>query len=151
MQFLTNHSIYIAAIMIAEEFHKGQTRITGGDYFKTHLCQVADSVRLYGEDYCAVAILHDILEDTDATPMSLKEAGIPQDIIDDVILLTHNREEPRETYYERLKKSPRALAVKVADIANNLSTIPAIPDEKTQQRLYKKYIKALKCLTNIEE
>lgn len=148
---LTGNAIYDTAIMIAEKYHKGQTRITGQDYFKAHLCEVADSVRIYGEDYCAVAILHDILEDTDCKATDLLEAGIPQDIVADVLLLTHIRSEPREIYYEKIKKSSRALAVKIADIANNLSTIPAILDEKTQQRLYKKYIKALKCLTQIEE
>jgi (p)ppGpp synthase/HD superfamily hydrolase len=151
MKYTDYYALYDKAIMIAAKYHKGQTRMTGEDYFESHLCEVANSCRAYGYETATVAILHDILEDTDCTASDLLKNGIPADIVSDVILLTHNRDEPREIYYERLKKSKRALAVKIADIAHNLSTIPALPDESVQQRLYKKYIKALKCLTQIEE
>ena len=68
-------------------------------------------------------------------------------MVDAVVALTHLKNEPRDHYYERIKKNPLALAVKLADIEDN--TDPerlALLDEGTRSRLEKKYAKAIAAL-----
>lgn len=121
-----------------------QKRFMGEDYFFAHLCPVAQLVQ--GDiPTMKVAYLHDILEDTDCTEELLREF-FHKDVVDDVVLLTHIRSEPREVYYQKIKTSPRALTVKMADVAHNISCLTNLTDLKLRNRLANKYMKAIKCL-----
>ena len=53
-----------------------------------HAERVMDLVRPFGEDYMIVALLHDIMEDTDTSYMELSNL-FSFDIVDDVFALTH--------------------------------------------------------------
>ena len=89
-----------------------------------------------------VAVLHDVLEDTDATTKDLKRLGLPNELILDIVALTKLAEESRENYIARVKKRPRAKRVKNVDIEHNLSTdrIDNL-DYHTGFRLINKYYK----------
>lgn len=67
-----------------------------------------------------VAILHDILEDTDTTVVDLISLGFSQEIIDAVVALTKHKGESRIEAAYRAVKSPIARMVKLADIADNM-------------------------------
>ena len=126
-------------------YKHNQKRYMGEDYFSHHLYPVAQLCSNFSIEHIQVAYLHDILEDTDCTEELLREL-FDKDVVDDVVLLTHIRSEPRELYYKKIKTSPRALTVKMADVAHNISCLTNLTDLELRNRLAKKYMKAIKCL-----
>ncbi|MBO7364144.1 MAG: GTP pyrophosphokinase, partial [Lachnospiraceae bacterium] len=62
---------------IAKEAHAGQTD-RGGTPYILHPLHVAD--RMPDEKRAVIAVLHDVLEDTDLTAEDLVRAGIPEDM-----------------------------------------------------------------------
>ena len=122
-----------------------QKRYMGEDYWGNHLHPVAVLCANHSIGAIDVAYLHDILEDTDCTEELLRDF-FDKDVVDDVVLLTHIRSEPRELYYKKIKTSPRALTVKMADVAHNISCLTNLTDIELRNRLTKKYMKAIKCL-----
>ena len=107
---------------LSELAHRGQTRWSGEPYF-THPYAVATKVYLLGASYQTVALLHDVLEDTNYTVEMLLENGIPQDIIDDVKLLTRTKGESYSDYITNRDWSVRAIIIKLADLTHNLKTL----------------------------
>ena len=67
-----------------------------------------------------VAVMHDLLEDTDTTIVDLISLGFSQDIIDAVIALTKKPGESRFTATKRIVNNPLAKAVKLADLKDNM-------------------------------
>lgn len=147
-------AIEALARRIAEEAHAGQVDKAGEPYIG-HVSRVA--ARLDDPLDRAVAWLHDVLEDTDTTLLDLAylgrcdaDVGMSEwsRVVGDVVVLTHRPNEPRSDYYARIRTSPRAVRVKLADIADN--TDPdrlAQLDEATRTRLTEKYRKAREALT----
>lgn len=91
----------------------------------------------------AAAWLHDVLEDTPITAEDLKACGVEWQVIDTVQALTRQRGQASADYYTAIRRHPIALAVKLADIADN--TDPnrlALLDDATVLRLTKKYARA---------
>lgn len=83
-----------------------------------------------------VAVLHDILEDTDTTVVDLISLGFSQTIVDAVLALTKRTGESRIEAAYRAVKNPIARIVKLADVTDNmdLSRIPH-PSAKDLLRL----------------
>jgi hypothetical protein len=139
---------------IATLAHRGQTDKAGEPYIE-HPRRVAKSVadkfqseesRFY-EQYVAAAWLHDVLEDSEFTTSDLENAGIEQRIIKAVLRLTHEANESRDDYYERVKGDYISRGVKLADIHDNLDARRlAKLDDATIVRLVKKYAKGLEAL-----
>lgn len=138
-------NVAAAAQHIAESAHHGQTDKAGVPYI-THPARVA--ARFHDPLHQAVAWLHDVLEDTPVTADDLRDAGIPDDVLDAVEALTHQPEEPRADYYERIRRAgPMAVAVKLADIDDNSDPDRlARLDGATRDRLTAKYTKARQAL-----
>jgi (p)ppGpp synthase/HD superfamily hydrolase len=108
---------------IATKAHAGQTR-WGGEPYITHPEAVAREVAHLGEVYEAVALLHDSAEDNpEITPQKLFEEGIPNEIVQAVIVLTHRKDESYLNYILRIKGHPIATPVKIADIRHNLASL----------------------------
>ncbi|MCC6681904.1 MAG: HD domain-containing protein [Phycisphaeraceae bacterium] len=105
------------AIVIAAEAHSGKYDKGGGAYILHPLRvmskQTNDIARI-------VAVLHDVVEDSDWTFDGLIAAGIPQPAIEALRLLTHDRDMPYDQYIDRLATNPLAKAVKLADLNDNL-------------------------------
>lgn len=133
-------SEYDIAFQIAQQAHNGQVDKSGNPYIE-HPLRV--SAKFTQPAHQCIALLHDVLEDSDYTSDDLRVAGISNEVIGAVVALTHLKNEPLDQYYERIKKNPLALTVKLADIEDN--TDPgrlALLDEETRSRLEKKYAKA---------
>lgn len=138
---------YVAlADRIAEQAHTGQVDKAGVPYIE-HPRAVAQIV----VDFVApedrwiamtAALLHDVLEDSDAyTAETLRAAGIPAEAVEVVRTVTHEPGEERSVYLERIITGhPLALYVKVADMSHNLDPYRlAALDEPTRERLLAKY------------
>ena len=132
------------AMKIAFEAHKNQTDKNGIPYIyhPIHLAeQMAD------EKTICVALLHDVVEDTDITFEQLVREGFPDDIIEALKLLTHDDSIQYMDYVKEIKSNPIAAAVKLADLKHNSDlTRLDIIDEKAINRA-EKYKKAIRLLS----
>ena len=131
------------AMKLCYEAHKNQVDKSGLPYV-FHPAHVAE--QMTDEATTIVALLHDVVEDTDYTLEDLAAEGFGKDILEAVALMTHEDDVPYLDYVAKLKDNPIARAVKLADLAHNsdLSRIGEIDDE-TRERL-EKYQKAIALL-----
>lgn len=143
--FLTGRPAVEAAKFIATAAHSGQSDKAGTPYID-HPRAVAALVSEPTWQDEVVAWLHDVVEDTPITLDAIAET-FGAEIAADVDALTHRTGEPRDAYYDRVKVRPRALKVKLADIAHNTS--PERLDQlapEVRERLRAKYAHALDVL-----
>lgn len=121
------------AIAIAAAAHAGQVD-KGGEPYILHPIRVM--LRMQSAPERIVAVLHDVVEDSDVTLEHLGAEGFSQEVLAGVDALTKRRGESRLDAARRAKKNRIALAVKLADNAENmdLSRIPA-PTERDYVRL----------------
>ena len=128
------------ALSIARKAHEGQLDKAGVDYIE-HPIYVASQVDT--EEERAVALLHDVIEDSPVSAEELLQAGLPETVVTAVQVLTKKKEQDYQTYLETVKKNPLARVVKLADLKHNsdLSRLSSIT-EKDRERL-KKYKKLL--------
>lgn len=66
-----------------------------------------------------IAVLHDIVEDTETTLADL-DARFPQAVVNAVEALTRRGEESCKEFIDRVARNPNARLVKIADIRDNL-------------------------------
>ena len=132
------------ALSIARKAHEGQLDKAGVDYIE-HPIYVASQVDT--EEEKAVALLHDVIEDSPVSAEELLQAGLPETVVTAVQILTKKKEQDYQTYLETVKKNPLARVVKLADLKHNsdLSRLSSIT-EKDRERL-KKYKKAIDFLS----
>ena len=100
------------AIKFAFKAHKGQVDRSGIPYI-LHPIHVAEN--MLTEDTCVVAILHDVLEDTDITEEDLRREGFTGTQIEAVVKMTRKPDEDYFDYVREIKKNPIATEVKKAD------------------------------------
>ena len=132
------------ALSIATEAHKGQFDKAGVDYIE-HPIYVASQVDT--EEEKAVALLHDVIEDSPFTSEELLLAGLPETVVATVQILSKKKGQDYQTYLENVKSNPLARVVKLADLKHNsdLSRLSSITD-KDLERL-EKYKKAIDYLS----
>lgn len=133
------------ALTTAYKAHEGQLDRSGLPYI-FHPYHVAE--QMTDEITCAIALLHDVVEDTSMTLAELAEL-FPAEVIEGVRLMTH---EDGVDYYDYVRKIKGTVAepVKRADIAHNsdLSRLDTVT-EKDIVRL-EKYQRALRILNGDE-
>lgn len=131
------------AMGIAFEAHREQVDKSGLPYIyhPVHLAeQMTDEVTT------CVALLHDVVEDTDITFEQLEQAGFPKEVMEALRLMTYDDAAPYMDYVAALKENPIAVAVKLADLRHNsdLTRLDFV-DETAQERM-EKYAKAMALL-----
>lgn len=134
---------YRRALDIATDAHKGQTRRGTNRPYIDHPKSIVQRMEQDGIDdsiYHAVALLHDVLEDTDITEQQLSDKGISDDIITAVKLLTKKKDQSYQSYLSELKKNDIAKTVKIYDMIDNLSDMPT-ERQKEKYRLGLEYLK----------
>ena len=130
------------AIEIAVEAHKGQVD-KGGQPYILHPLRVMMSVDLELEKI--VALLHDVVEDSNWTFEALLAEGFSIEVIEALKSVTKSSDnEDYDSFIQRAIGNPIGRKVKIADIRDNLD-VTRIPElgEKNLQRI-SKYTKALK-------
>lgn len=134
------------AINIAYKAHEGQLDRSGIPYI-FHPMHIAEQMTT--EETCIVAILHDVVEDTDVTLDELKEAGFSENVINAINLLTHRDEVPYLDYVRALKDDPIASVVKLADLNHNSDRTRLNVITKKDEQRFIKYQKAKEILQGI--
>ena len=123
--------LVLKAADFAARFHSKQLRKTLDEPYINHLIRVARNavIAKLSSNAVAAALLHDVLEDTDATVEEL-EAEFPREVVGIVLLLTQwwdddapialrRREWPK--YYSAIARNSDALNIKLLDRADNLN------------------------------
>lgn len=127
------------ATRLAYAAHAGQFDRSGLPYI-CHPLHVAESMP--DELTTITALLHDVVEDSDWTLEGLRLEGFPEEVLEALMLLTHDKAVPYMDYVAAVAQNPVAKAVKLADLAHNsdLTRLNEIT-EKDRERL-EKYEKA---------
>ncbi|HIW04177.1 MAG TPA: RelA/SpoT family protein, partial [Firmicutes bacterium] len=132
-----------AALEYATLKHGGQKRVSGEPYI-THPIAVANILLDLGMDYNSVcaALLHDVIEDTDATEEDLREKFGDQ--ITELVLgvtklkkITFKSKEQEQAENFRkmffaMAKDIRVLIIKLADRLHNMRTVEALSRERQE-------------------
>ena len=128
---------------ISFEAHKNQTDKNGMPYI-FHPIHLAE--QMIDEKTICVALLHDVVEDTDITFEQLEKEGFSKEVIDALKLMTHDDSVPYMEYIKSIKTNKIASAVKLADLKHNsdLTRLDKV-DEKAIKRA-EKYQKAIELL-----
>ena len=131
------------ALQLCFDAHKGQVDKTGMPYVfhPFHLAEQMDD-----ELSTVCALLHDVVEDTDITIEMLGQMQFPQEVLDVLRLLTHDKAVPYMDYVRKIRTNPTAKKVKIADLMHNSDlTRLDIVDEAAKRRT-QKYQEALRLL-----
>lgn len=106
----------IKAFILACKAHKGQKDKAGKPYI---LHPVYVAMHTKGVKRKTVALLHDIVEDTEITFLDLAQMGFDDEIVQAVKAITKRKNERYGEYLIRVKQNPIAKDVKIADIKHN--------------------------------
>jgi (p)ppGpp synthase/HD superfamily hydrolase len=132
------------ALQIAVQAHAGQKDKNGAAYIFHPLRVMA---RCTSPDAKIVALLHDVVEDTDWTFERLEAEGFSPAVITALRLVTHSDGSSYDEYVDRTMTNPVAMEVKLADLEDNcdIRRLTEV-DDKAVERL-RKYLTAWKKLT----
>ena len=134
-------------IKIAVDAHAGQIDKAGQPYILHPLAVMLDP-ELTTTAERAAAVGHDLFEDTAVTEDDLRDAGIPEIVIEAIWSVTQGAKESYDSFLDRSCSHPIGIKVKRADVRHNCSDqrIGGIPDRFTRKRLKAKYDRAKKRL-----
>lgn len=103
------------AMKLAYRAHHGQVD-KGGIPYVFHPYHLAQ--QMPDEYTTCVALLHDVVEDTDVTLEDIRRS-FPAEVADAVAVMTHAKDEPYLDYIKRVSLNPIAKIVKLADLRHN--------------------------------
>jgi len=134
------------AINIAAAAHAGHVD-KGGKPYILHPMRVM--MKMKGVDEMAAAVLHDVVEDTEWDMDRLRNAGIPDRILHVIDLLTKKPGYNYNEYIAKIASDPIAVAVKLADLEDNMNVarLPILTDADIARLA--KYHKAYVVLKNL--
>lgn len=132
------------ALAIAKKAHAGQVDKAGVDYIQ-HPLYVASQVKTEQEK--TVALLHDVIEDSDVTVEDLLASGLSNEVVTAVQILTKKEGQSYQEYLEKVKSNNLARVVKLADLKHNsdLSRLKSVTN--TDYERVKKYKNAIRYLS----
>ena len=131
------------AIELAAKAHAEQVDKAGEPYI-LHPLRVMLSMQT--EDERIVAVLHDVIEDTPIDTPDLMNLGLSAEQIEAIVVLTRPPGEDYERFIAHIATNPLARAVKIADIADNMSPARAA---SRPARLTERYKKATALLSDV--
>ena len=135
------------AIGIAVEAHRGHRDRTGAPYIlhPMHVMAGVDS-----DTEKIVAILHDVVEDTEWTFERLTQEGFPDEVIEALKCVTKREGEEYDDFVKRSASNAIARKIKLADLDHNMDARRlSNVTEKDVERL-KKYVRAWHFLKGLE-
>ena len=106
------------AIEIAKQAHTGQVDKGGADYIghPLRVMEMCDT-----EEQKIVAVLHDVVEDSDWTFEKLEAEGFSSEVIEALKCVTKlSKDEDYDEFIKRVMRNELAMKVKVKDLEDNL-------------------------------
>lgn len=144
----SSNDLLLKTLELVIKLFEGKTDKAGLPYYN-HLLKVYANVDNYDEKI--IALLHDVVEDTEVTFDDLKVYGYPENILEALRVLTKKKGEYYPDYIERIidGNNIQALNVKLADLKHNVDINrienPTIND---YERINKRYIPAINKIQN---
>ena len=131
------------ALALCFDAHKEQVDKSGLPYV-FHPFHLAEQMQT--EETTIVALLHDVVEDSDYTLQDLEKKGFSKAVVDAVALMTHADGVKYMDYVRAIKENPIAKAVKLADLRHNsdLSRMDQVEEAVLERR--NKYLEAIALL-----
>ena len=143
---MINTKLTRLASKIAYRAHDGQTDKAGVPYIfhPIHIAEQMDS-----EESCIVALLHDVIEDSNIT-LEILSKYFNDDIITALRVLTKKENDDYVMYIKRVKTNKLATKVKIKDLEHNrdLTRLDEVTDKDRKRSL--KYWEAIRYLEDIE-
>lgn len=128
-------------------YKKHQNQIDKGNIpYIFHPWHIAE--QLEEEKRIVVALLHDILEDTNTSVKELEKENFDNEIIEALILLKHDKNIDYFQYIKNLSKNEIAKDVKIVDLKHNLDLSRL---DKVSEKDLKRVEKYKKCLEFLEK
>lgn len=131
------------AMEIAAAAHEGQTDKAGDPYI-LHPLRVMAACK--GDAAQIVAVLHDVVEDSDWTLEALRAEGLPDDLVAALDAVTRRDAEDYFDFVCRAGQSEIGRAVKIADLRDNLEISRIEKPTDKDERRCEKYRQALQIL-----
>ena len=131
------------ALKLCFEAHKDQVDKSGLPYV-FHPFHLAEQMQ--DENTTIVALLHDVVEDTDYTLDDLRAMGFGDKVVEALSYLTHDPTVPYMEYVARIRENDIARLVKLADLRHNsdITRLDTV-DRKALDRV-EKYAQAIRLL-----
>lgn len=135
------------AMRLCYKAHDGQFD-KGGVPYVFHPFHVAEQMNTE-YDVC-VALMHDIIEDTDYTIDDIRDMGFPKEIVEALSCITRDKSISYDDYILIVKTNEIATRVKLADLEHN-SDISRLPGDDTayNNALLDRYKRARCILLNL--
>jgi len=124
------------SLNIALRAYAGKTDKAGREYIHHPLRIMA---KMETDEEMSVALLHDVIEDSDITAQQLLAEGVPAEVVDAVVCLTKNEGEGYQEFIARAKKNALSKKVKIADIEDNINVLRLTSLDDTAYARIKKY------------
>ncbi|HXB53257.1 MAG TPA: GTP pyrophosphokinase [Vicinamibacteria bacterium] len=133
------------AIAVAAQAHIDQKDKSGAPYI---LHPLRIMLRMDTEAEMMVAVLHDVVEDTDWSIDKLRSNGFPEVVLTAVESVTHREGESYDDFVARAAANPIGRRVKLADLEDNMDVrrIDELADRDLER--VRKYHRAWRILTN---
>ena len=134
------------AMRLCFEAHRDAVDKSGIPYVfhPAHVAEQMDS-----EAATCVALLHDVIEDTPLTADDIRAAGMSEEVVEALLLMTHDPSVDYMDYVAALAANPLARQVKMADLRHNMDTtrLEAVTEKDLARRA--KYERALALLESL--
>lgn len=127
------------AIEIATICHRNQKDL-GGEFYILHPIRLM--MKMQTNEEKIVAILHDVIEDSEMNISFIRAAGFSEDVIEALEYLTKRKGELYGNYIKRLSKNKIAKKVKVADLEDNMNIKRLSKLTDNSYKRFKKYHQA---------
>ena len=147
----TYSALIFKAMEIAYKSHEGQLDKSGMPYI-FHPAYLASQMET--EQEIIVALLHDVVEDTEVTFEDLEKEGFPSEVMEAIKLITHNDYSPYFDYIRRVAGNPISRKVKLADLHHNgnpTRTRKPEHDSPGLQKRMERYPRAIEMLEEADD
>ncbi|MFH0736470.1 MAG: GTP pyrophosphokinase [bacterium] len=135
------------ALALAIKVHANHTDIAGAPYI-LHPLRVM--LKMKTEEEMIVAVLHDVIEDSDLSIGYLEKIGFSKEIVQAVQIVTRDETVNYDDYISNIQTNTIATKVKLADIEDNMNLLRLNTlDEKAVKRLHK-YFNSHKKLSGLK-
>jgi len=124
------------SLEIALKAYAGQKDKAGKTYI-LHPLRIMS--KMDSEEEMSVALLHDVIEDSDITKDDLIKEGIPIHVAEAVNALTKGTNETYEAFIERIKDNKLASKIKKYDIEDNINILRLKSVSETDLKRIAKY------------